>query len=150
MKKILKITGITLLTVIILLLIAPFIFQNQIKNMVRNFINNNVNANVEFADVSLSFLSSFPQTNVTIDALKITNFEPFKDETLASVKTMSFNMSIKELFKKADEGPIVINSIYINEALVNLKINSFGDANYNILKHKIRHHQLLMKVKVLL
>ncbi|WP_375241652.1 AsmA-like C-terminal region-containing protein [Lacinutrix sp.] len=134
MKKILKITGITLLTVIILLLIAPFIFQNQIKNMVRNFINNNVNANVEFADVSLSFLSSFPQANVTIDALKITNFTPFKDETLASVKTMSFNMSIKELFKKADEGPIVINSIYINEALVNLKINSFGDANYNITK----------------
>ena len=134
MKKILKITGITLLTVIILLLIAPFIFQNQIKNMVRNFINNNVNADVEFADVSLSFLSSFPQANVTIDALKITNFEPFKDETLASVKTMSFDMSIKELFKKAEEGPIVINSIYINEALVNLKINSFGDANYNIAK----------------
>ena len=134
MKKILKITGITLLTVIIFLLIASFIFQNQIKNMVRNFINNNVNADVEFADVSLSFLSSFPQANVTIDALKITNFEPFKDETLASVKTMSFDMSIKELFKKAEEGPIVINSIYINEALVNLKINSFGDANYNIAK----------------
>ena len=136
MKKILKITSITLLTIVILLLVAPFIFQSQIKNMVRNFINNNVNANVEFADVNLSFLSSFPQANVTVDDLKITNFEPFKDETLASVKSLSFDMSIKELFKKADEGPIVVNSIYLNEALVNLKINKFGDANYDIAKAK--------------
>ncbi|WP_034061259.1 AsmA-like C-terminal region-containing protein [Lacinutrix jangbogonensis] len=134
MKKILKITGITVLIIVTLLLVAPFIFQNQIKDMVRNLINDNVNAKVEFADVSLSFLSSFPQANVTVDALTITNFEPFKDETLASVKSLSFDMSIKELFKKADEGPIVINSIYINEALVNLKINKFGDANYNIAK----------------
>lgn len=134
MKKILKITGISLLVIVILLLVAPFIFQNQIKDMVRNFVNNSVNANVEFADVSLSFISSFPQANVTVDNLKITNLEPFKDETLGSVKSLSFDMSVKELFKKADEGPIVINSIYINEALVNLKVNKFGDANYDIAK----------------
>ncbi|WP_299387974.1 AsmA-like C-terminal region-containing protein [uncultured Lacinutrix sp.] len=134
MKKILKITGISLLVIVILLLVAPFIFQNQIKDMVRNFVNNSVNANVEFADVSLSFISSFPQANVTVDNLKITNLEPFKDETLGSVKSLSFDMSVKELFKKADEGPIVINSIYVNEALVNLKVNKFGDANYDIAK----------------
>ena len=136
MKKVLKITGITLLIIIVLLAAAPFIFQSQIKNMVRNFINNSVNAQVEFKDVSLSFLSSFPQANVTVDDLKITNFEPFKDETLASVKTLSFDMSIKELFKTADDGPIIVNSININEALVTLKTNKFGDANYDITKKK--------------
>jgi len=136
MKKILKITGISLIIIILLLLIAPFVFQSQIKDMVRNYINNSVNANVEFNDVNLSFLSSFPQATVTVDELNITNFKPFKDEKLASVKSMSFNMSIKELFKNADEGPIVINSIYVNEALVNLKINTFGDANYDIAKTK--------------
>jgi len=136
MKKVLKITGITLLIIVILLLVAPFIFQSQIKNMVRNFINNNVNANIEFADVSLNFLSSFPQANVSVDDLKITNFEPFKNEILANVKSISFDMSVKELFKKADQDPIIINSIYINEALVNLKINKFGDANYDIAKAK--------------
>jgi len=136
MKKVLKITGITLLIIVILLLVAPFIFQSQIKDMVRNFINNNVNANIEFADVSLNFLSSFPQANVSVDDLKITNFEPFKNEILANVKSISFDMSVKELFKKADQDPIIINSIYINEALVNLKINKFGDANYDIAKAK--------------
>ncbi|AEH01273.1 AsmA-like C-terminal region-containing protein [Lacinutrix sp. 5H-3-7-4] len=134
MKKILKITGITLLIVIILLILAPFVFQSQIKDMVRNFINQNVNANVEFADVSLSFISSFPQANVTVDELKITNFEPFKDETLASVKSFSFDMSVKELFKSASEGPIIVNGIDINEALVTLKTNKLGDSNWDIAK----------------
>ena len=134
MKKILKITGITLLIIIVLLAAAPFIFQSQIKSMVRNFINNSVNAQVEFNDVSLSFLSSFPQANVTVDELKITNFEPFKDETLASVKSLSFDMSVKELFKTADDGPIIVNSINVDEALVTLKTNKFGDTNYDITK----------------
>ena len=134
MKKVLKITGISLLIILILLIVSPFIFQSQIKDMVRNFINNSVNAKVEFADVSLSFLSSFPQANVTVDELKITNFKPFEDETLATVKSLSFDMDITELFKTASEGPVTINSIAINEALISLKTNKFGDANYDIAK----------------
>ncbi|WP_452599746.1 AsmA family protein [Pontimicrobium sp. MEBiC01747] len=134
MKKILKITGISLLVIIILLITAPFIFQSQIKDMVRNFINNSVNAKVEFADVNLSFLSSFPQANVTVDELKITNFKPFEDETLATVKSLSFDMSVSELFKTASEGPVIVNAIAVNEALVTLKTNKFGDVNYDIAK----------------
>ncbi len=102
--------------------------------MVRNFINNNVNAHVDFKDVNLSFLSSFPQANVSVDEITITNFQPFKDETLATVKSLSFDMSIKELFKKANEGPIKVNGISINEALITLKTNALGDANYDIAK----------------
>ena len=136
MKKALKITGITLLILIILLALAPFIFQSQIKNMVRNFINDSVNAKVEFADVSLSFISSFPQANVTIDDLKITTFAPFENEILASAESLSFDMSVKELFKKADEEPVKINSINLDEALVSLKTNTLGDSNWNIAKPK--------------
>ncbi len=134
MKKALKIIGISLLIIIALLAVAPFIFQAQIKDMVRNFINDNVNAKVEFADVSLSFLSSFPQVNVTVDELSITNLEPFKDETLATVKSFSFDISVNELFKTASDEPVALNSINVDEALITLKTNKFGDTNYDIAK----------------
>ncbi|MFH4964571.1 AsmA-like C-terminal region-containing protein [Gaetbulibacter sp. M235] len=134
MKKILKITGISLLSIIILLIIAPFLFQSQIKNMIKELINDNVNAHVEFADVSLSFLRNFPKASVTVSDLKITNFEPFKDETLVSVKDISFTMSIKELFKNADEEPIIINSISVDEAMLTLKTDALGNTNYDIAK----------------
>ncbi|WP_034042953.1 AsmA-like C-terminal region-containing protein [Wocania ichthyoenteri] len=134
MKKALKIIGITLLIVVVLLITIPFAFQGQIKDMVKSFINENLNAKVEFSDVSLSFLSSFPQAHVNVSDLVITNFEPFKDETLVTAKSISFTMPIKELFKKAEEDPITVNSIDINEALLTLKTNKFGDNNYDITK----------------
>jgi hypothetical protein len=134
MKKILKITGITLLIIIVLLLAIPFVFQSKIKEIVKRTINENLNAHVEFSDVSLSFIRSFPQAQVDVTDLVITNFEPFKDETLATAKNISLNMSVKELFKKADEDPIVINEINLTEALVSLKSNKRGETNYDILK----------------
>ncbi|MCF7559209.1 AsmA family protein [Sabulilitoribacter multivorans] len=136
MKKALKITGITLLIIIALLIAIPFAFQGQIKDIVKRFINENLNAKVEFSDVSLSFIRSFPQAHVTVSDLVITNFEPFKDETLASAKNIAFTMSVKELFKKASEDPIVVNSINIDEALLTLKTDKFGNNNYDITKEK--------------
>ncbi len=134
MKKALKISGITLLLILILLIIAPFLFKSQIKDLVKNFINNNVNAKVEFSDVSLSFLSSFPKVKVDVTDLEITNFAPFKDENLASIKSVAFTMSVKELFKDTDKEPMTVNSIYIDEALLTLKADAFGNVNYDIAK----------------
>ena len=134
MKKILKVLGISILIIATLLIAIPFAFQGQIKDMVKVFINQNLNAKVEFSDISLSFIKSFPQAQVAVNDLLITNFEPFKDETFASVKDVTFTMSIKELFKKPSEGPVVVNSIYVNEALLTLKNDKFGNSNYNIIK----------------
>ena len=134
MRKALKIIGITVLVIILLLVAVPFIFKGKIKDMVKQSINQNLNANVEFSDVSLSFIRSFPQAHVSVSDLVITNFEPFKDETLASVTDIALTMSIKELFKNASDGPIVVNSIMVNEALLTLKTDKFGNTNYDIAK----------------
>ncbi|WP_445735669.1 AsmA family protein [Mariniflexile sp.] len=135
MKKALKITGISLLIIVALLVAAPFIFQSQIKDIVKRFINENLNAQVDFSEVDLSFIKSFPQAQVSVSDLAITNFEPFKNDTLVSAKSIAFTMSIKELFKKADD-PIVVNSIYADQVLLNLKTNVSGATNYDITKEK--------------
>jgi hypothetical protein len=115
-------------------MVIPFAFQGQIKDMVKRFINQNLNAKVAFSDVSLSFIKSFPQAHVNVTDLTITNFEPFKDETFASVKGISFTMPIKALFKTANEDAITVNSIYVDEALLTLKTDTFGNNNYDITK----------------
>ncbi len=134
MRKAFKIIGITLLIIIALLIVIPFAFQGQIKDMVKRFINQNLNAKVEFSDVSLSFIRSFPQAHVNVNDLVITNFEPFKDETFATAKDISFTMSVKELFKNASDDPIVVNSINVDEALLTLKTDKLGNNNYDITK----------------
>ena len=133
MKKAFKIIGITFLIIIVLLLAIPFAFQSQIKNQIKNYINQNLNAHVEFSDLSLSLFKSFPHANVTIEDLTITNFAPFEGDTLAAVKSISFNMSIMELFKSKEE-PLVVNSIAIDEASLTLKTDTSGNQNYDIAK----------------
>ncbi|TNJ41884.1 AsmA family protein [Tamlana fucoidanivorans] len=134
MKKVLKIISISLLSIFALLIIIPFAFQGQIKDMVKRFINDNVNAEVAFSDVNLSFIQSFPQAHIDVSDLVITNYAPFKDETFASVKNIAFTMSLKELFKTTEEAPIIINTITIDEALLTLKTDKFGNNNYDITK----------------
>lgn len=134
MKKAFKIIGITLLIIIALLIAIPFAFQGQIKDMVKQTINQNLNAHVEFSDVSLSFIKSFPQAHISLNDLVITNVEPFKDETFITAKDISFTMAINELFKNTEEEPIVINSIYLDEILLTLKTDKLGNNNYDITK----------------
>ena len=134
MKKALKVIGIIVLIVFLLLLAIPFAFQSQLKDLVKKSINRNLNAEVEFSDISLSLIRNFPQAHVSIDDLVITNFEPFEEEKLATAKNIAFTMSVKELFKKAEDDPIAIKSISIDEALMTLKIDAFGNANYDITK----------------
>ena len=66
LKKIAKITGITLGTLVVILFIAPFIFKGKIIAIAKEQINRNINANVDFKDLSLSFFRHFPSVSVAL------------------------------------------------------------------------------------
>ena len=136
MKKIFKIIGICLLTILVLLIVTPFLFQDQIKESVKTFLNDSVDAQIDFEDVSLGLLSSFPEANVVVQNLKIVNQKTFEGETFATVKSVSFDMSVKKLFINESDDPIVVNSIQIDSAVLTIKSDKFGNKNYNILKEK--------------
>ncbi len=131
LKKILKITGITLLVVIIALVVAPFIFKDKIKEMIAKTLNESVDAKVAFEDVDLSLLKSFPQANVTIDKLSIINKAPFEGDTLFYSGETNLKMSIKELFKDATE-TMNLESISAENAIVNIIFNKDGVGNFDI------------------
>ncbi len=131
MKKALKILGFILLTIIILLIVAPFVFESQLKDVVRKTMNKNLNAQVDFEDIDLSMFRSFPEATLVIEELSIINNEPFKGDTLALTEEVTLEMSIKELFKSSDE-PKVIDQLTLNNAYINIKVDSLGKANYDI------------------
>ena len=133
MKKVFKIIGITLLVIIVLLIAAPFLFSSQIENFVKKTINNNVNAKVEFADIDLSLFRSFPQATVVLSDVSVINNAPFEGDTLADVKEVTLQMSIKELFKGSEQ-PKRIDQFKVNDAYINILVDSLGRANYDIAK----------------
>ena len=59
MKKILKWTGISLLLIIVLIILLPFIFKDKIIQTVKDEANKSLNAKVDFGDFDISLISYF-------------------------------------------------------------------------------------------
>ena len=129
MKKALKITGIIIGILILLLLVAPFIFKGSLEKMLKKTINENLNATVAWEDLDLSLFSSFPDASLQLENFSVINKAPFAGDTLASGKSLRLDMGVMQLFKTKD---IKIDAVKLDEAFINIKIDSLGNVNYNI------------------
>jgi len=133
MKKAFKIFGILFLFIIIAAVAAPIIFKDKFAQIIKEQINKNVNAQVGFSDIDISLISTFPKAGLTLENLSVTNFEPFKGDTLFYAKEISLKMPLSGLIKTAEDA-ININSFIIDHALVNIISNKEGVTNYDIAK----------------
>lgn len=134
-KKVLKITGITLLILLAIIIAVPLFLQGKIEEIIKNKVNNSINATLDFEDANLSLLKSFPNANVELTKLSLVNKAPFEGDTLFASSGIELAMSIKELFKSADE-PIVIKTLNIDGAKLSIKADADGNANYDIAKEE--------------
>ncbi len=132
-KKILKITGISLAAIILILALAPVLFKGKIMRLIKENVNKNITATFDFENVSISLLRSFPKASVSISQISIINKAPFKGDTLFAADKIAVKMSVKELFKKAGK-PMAIQSFSVDGAHVNILFNEDGAANYDIAK----------------
>lgn len=133
MKKALKVIGIIFGIFILLLLAAPFIFKGSLEKILKDNISQNVNATVAWEDLDLSLFSSFPDASLKLKNFSVINKTPFEGDTLASGKSLSLDMGIMQLFKSDN---IKIDAINLDEAFINIKIDSLGNANYDIALKK--------------
>ncbi len=135
MKKFFKITGIVVLLTIVLLAAAPFLFKGSLEKIVKRTINENLNATVAWEGLDLSLIKSFPDAALTISNFSVINNAPFEGDTLVSGKSLKLNMGITQLFKKSNEA-IQVDGLFLKESLVNIKVDSLGNANYDIAVKK--------------
>lgn len=132
-KKVFKIFGIAVLLVIVVLIAAPFLLKGKIADIIKNKVNENVNATFDFSDADLSLFSSFPNAEVSLENITLINKAPFEGDTLFAAKEVGLKMGIGELFKDEDD-PIVIQSLLVDGATVNVKVDVAENANYDIAK----------------
>ncbi|WP_297512089.1 AsmA-like C-terminal region-containing protein [Flavobacterium sp.] len=135
-KKIAKITGITLGVLLLLAFAIPYFFEDQIKARIERALNESVDATVRFEDADLSLFRNFPKATVSIEKMAIINKAPFEGDTLVAFDELHLKMGIGELFNGADE-PLSVESIATKNGLLNIIINKEGIGNYSIaLKDK--------------
>ncbi|MEO5777141.1 MAG: AsmA-like C-terminal region-containing protein [Flavobacterium sp.] len=127
--KILKITGITIGFILLLLFLIPILFPGKIAEEVKAFANNKLNGELNFKEANLSFFNHFPSLTLTLTDFSLKGSAPYKNETLLSAKEVAFGINIRSLLfdKKVN-----IDKIYVSNALINVKVNENGEANYNV------------------
>ena len=131
MKKILKISGITLLAVMLMLIVFPFLFKGKIIEFVKSEINQTLNARVDFDRVGLNFFRSFPNASASLDNLKIIGIDEFEMDTLFSAKSISATVNLKSLFGNSG---YEITKILADRASVRAHILESGKVNWEIVK----------------
>src|SRR6056297_198007 len=130
-KNIIRIVCIFFLLIIGIVVAAPFFLEAKIGDIIKNKVNNNVNATLDFSEANLSLVRSFPNAGVRLGNVSLINKAPFEGDTLFAAKEVSLTMGIIQLFKGSD-APIAITSLNLDNALLNIKIDTDENANYDI------------------
>lgn len=130
-KKILKITGFTLLFLIAFAFAAPYLFKGQILSLVKKEINNNINAKADFKDLDISFFRHFPKVSVALEGLQITGTGEFEGDTLISAREIDASLNIMSVIRGSD---YKIYAIAINEPRIHAIVHKDGKANWDIAK----------------
>lgn len=125
----LKIGAGFLVVLLILALTIPYFFKDEIMAKVKTTANTYVNAEVDFTDVGLSLLWSFPDFSLSIDSLRITGKEAFEGVDLIRTDQLAVNIDLwSVLFGEQYK----INEISLARPRIYVKILNNGMANYDI------------------
>lgn len=125
----LKITGITVFTVLGLMFVLPILFPGKIAEEVKKFANERLEGELNFSKAELSFFNHFPSLTLTLKDFKLNGSAPYKNETLVSAGEIAFGINLKSLIF---DRTVKIDKIFLSNALMNVHVNPKGEANYNV------------------
>ncbi|MEL6863714.1 MAG: hypothetical protein AAFP19_04810, partial [Bacteroidota bacterium] len=134
LSKTIKRLFLFLFTLILLLIITavaiPYFFKDELLQRLKTEINKTINADVEFSDVNLSLLSSFPDFTFGIDDLKVTGRGEFAGIDLVNAKSTAFELDIQSVINT--DGPIEIHRVDLVDPKIHVIVARDGNANYDI------------------
>jgi len=131
MKKVLKITGISLLVLIAFAFAIPILFKGKILTIVKSSINKNVNATVDFKDLSLSLFRHFPKLSVSLENVSVIGVEEFAKDTLVSAEKIDASVNIMSVIAGSE---IKVAGVYLESPRIHALVNKQGKANWDIAK----------------
>lgn len=129
--KFLKISGIAIITILLLMFLLPKLFPDKITTDVKDFANEKIDGKLNFSDANLSFFNHFPSLTLELTNFTLNGSAPYKDETLIKANEIAFGIDLSSLIFHRE---VTIDKIFVSNATVNVMVNENGEANYNVYK----------------
>lgn len=131
LKKISIAIAALLVLIIAAAAVIPLFFKKEIDAKLKSSINGRVNAKVNFKDLDLTLLSSFPNLGIKINDLTVVGLDSFAADTLANVKQLQLNVNLWSVIQGET---YQIKSINLQEPRILAKVLKSGKANWDIVK----------------
>jgi len=127
LKKILVRSGLVLLLLIAIAFAAPFLFKKQIVAAVKKEINSQLLAKVDFDDVDISFLRSFPKVSVALEQFRLHNDK----DTLFQAAGIDAALDIMSVIRGSD---FKIFAVALRDPVIHAVVYGDGTNNWTIMK----------------
>ncbi|MEE1090679.1 MAG: hypothetical protein UH103_04560, partial [Paludibacteraceae bacterium] len=137
MKQAIKITAISIASIIGILLIAITIVCNVVFSpktltpIVRDNVSRFITCQADLDTAELTFFSTFPNFTVNLSNVRVIN--PIADtqsDTLAVVGKLAASVNVRQLLFHRN---LIINQVELNNTTANIFCDSLGNNNYNIV-----------------
>ena len=132
MKKLLGFLFVLLLLLVAAVILIPMLFKGKILDLAKTTINEQVDAKVDFNDVNLSLIKSFPDFSICLDDYKVEGLGEFEQILLAKGDEACVKANFWSVIKPEDG--LKINGVHLNKPVINIVVNKDGKANYDIMK----------------
>ncbi|SEP66222.1 AsmA family protein [Neolewinella agarilytica] len=113
------------------LLAAPIIFKDKIVANVKSSINQSLDAEVDFTDIDLSFLRSFPDISLSVSDLTVIGVDTFAGKPLATSESLEVDLGFWSVV--AGDGSYVIDEVRLEKPVINLLVLNPELANYLVV-----------------
>ena len=127
--RVLKISGISLVSILVLLFLAPYLFPDTVGRQIKLWTNQSIKGDLNFTKARLSFFTHFPSLTLTLYDVDLKGSAPFQLDTLLAAGKLGFGVNLQKLIF---DHLVSINKIYLNGAFIHVMVNDSGQANYNI------------------
>ena len=124
----LKITGISIGSILLLLFLLPYFFPKSISEKIKALTNQHLKSELNFSKARLSFFKHFPSLTLSLYDFTLKGSVPFQKDTLIASKELAFGIDLSSLI----EGKINVDKIFLTNALINVQVTEKGEANYNV------------------
>src|SRR5260221_2045054 len=129
--KLLKFTGITAGSMLLLLFLLPYLFPRFVSNKIRQWARQSIQTELHFSSARLSFFRHFPALTLTLYNVRLNGSAPFEKEQLVKADEIALGVDLRSVFSE-----VTIDKIFLTNALINIQVDSAGRPNYNIYASK--------------
>ena len=128
MKRFIKYFIIIISSILLFLIVAPYIFQDKIAAVVKETANETIEGKLDYKNLNLSFFKHFPNLTISASDVFLSGTEQFKSKPLLQVKEVALGINLMSLLKEQ----IIVQKIFIEDGSIHVQVDKNGQANYNI------------------